>query len=99
MALIPTPFLKLQHPFTCTIAAPTKAGKTTFVSKLIRYADQMIYPSPSKIIWCYSEWQDAYEKLSTVEFYHGLPDIEELRENETPMLLAFDDLMTEVKKF
>lgn len=100
MNLIHTPFLQLQHPFTCIVAAPTKAGKTTFVSRLITHASQMIKPPPKKIIWCYTEWQLAYEQLAqSVEFVQGLPDLSALREcKEKPMLIVLDDLMSEIKK-
>ena len=97
MELLPTPFLKFQHPFTCMVAAPTKAGKTTFVSKLIHHATSMVDPPPQKIIWCYGEWQDAYRKLPNVEFWKGLPSTESLRNNKAPTLLVLDDLMSETK--
>lgn len=100
LELIESPFIKLQHPFTCIVAAPTKAGKTTFVARLVKNADLMICPKPQKILWCYSEWQTSYEQLSSmVTFHKGLPDINELK--KTPhvvKLLIFDDLMSEVSK-
>jgi hypothetical protein len=94
---IHTPFLRLQHPFTCIVAAPTKAGKTTFVARLIQHANEMITPPPEQIIWCYSEWQPAYDKLSEVHFCQGLPDEDMLRE-KMPKLVVLDDLMAEVRK-
>ena len=94
-----TPFLKFQHPFTCIVAAPTKAGKTTFVSKLINFADELIEPAPKNIIWCYSEWQPAYEKLPKVSFIQGLPELTTLRKcKRSPTLIVLDDLMSEIKR-
>lgn len=103
MEPIPTPFLKFQHPFTCIVAAPTKAGKTTFVSRLVRQAPRMVEPPPRRILWCYSEWQSAYDKLPQVHFVHGLPDLTTLRQQCTtsqssPTLVILDDLMNEITK-
>jgi len=97
--VIPTPFLKFQHPFTCIVAAPTKAGKTTFVAKLVTHAKEMINPPPQRIIWCYSEWQEAYSKLPQVEFHQGLPDTSELqKDKDEAKLVILDDLMSEIVK-
>ncbi len=59
----------------------------------------MIEPPPEKIIWCYKEWQSAYESMKGVELCDGLPDLDALREDrETPKLLILDDLMDSLKK-
>jgi len=54
----PLPF---RHPSTILIAGPTGSGKTEFVVKLL--TQHGIDPFPERIIWVYSEWQDAYERI------------------------------------
>lgn len=90
--------IRLKHPFTCLVAGPTKAGKTTFVTQLIQHRNTMITVPPEKIWWCYSEYQPAYDKLKNdVTFVKGLVDISLIRElSPTPQLLILDDLMTEL---
>jgi len=90
-----------QHPFTCIVAGPTKAGKTQFVKKFVKYAQSMVYPAPAEIIWCYTEWQKAYEELAPlgITFIEGVPPIDELKKSkDIPKLLILDDLMTDLQK-
>ena len=91
--------LHFKHPFTCIVGGPTKAGKTVFVKKLVQCAVDMIVPVPERIIWCYTEWQPAYQELAgTVTMVEGLPDISDLRSYKKPQLLILDDLMQELKR-
>jgi hypothetical protein len=91
-----------KHPFTCSIAGPTKSGKTQFAKKFITNVSQLITPKPEKIIFCFSEWQPAYEELNRIpelEFCEGLPDIAELKRTQNqPKLVVLDDLMHECSK-
>ena len=65
----------------------------------------MIDQPPERIIWCYSQWQNAYTQLlmmiPTIEFVKGIP---ESLENETYLdvnirnLIVIDDQMIEAGK-
>ena len=73
---------KLVHPFTALVAGMTGSGKTVWVKSLLENADKTISPPPQRIIWCYAQWQPAYEKLMNslpgIEFVKGIPeDLEE----------------------
>ena len=85
-----------KHPFTAIVAGPTKCGKTYFVERFIRHIDKLMIPQPSQIIWCYGEWQPAYERLKQygVEFHDGLPDTRDW-DAGTRRLCILDDLMNE----
>jgi hypothetical protein len=87
----------MEHPFTCMVAGPTKAGKTMFVRKLIE--SSVIYPKIEKIWWCYSEDQPLYKNMKrNVNFVHGMPDLQHIRAfSPRPQLLILDDLMQEMK--
>jgi len=87
--------LPLRHPFTALVAGPTGCGKTRFVFKLIENARFLIEPPPSKIVYCYGEYQqlfDAYK--SRVTFHRGLPKLEDFDGSES-VLIVIDDLMNE----
>lgn len=89
-----TPF-QLKHEFTMVVAGPSKSGKTEFVKKLVENT-HWISPSPEKIIWCYREWQPAYETLQhRVKFIRNIPEDDEklVADIETRHLLIFDDMM------
>ena len=85
-----------KHPFTSVIAGPTGSGKTYFVERFITHIDKMMTPTPDEIIWCYSEYQPAYEQLSRqgVVFVEGLPKTDEWDTNKR-RLVIIDDLMNE----
>jgi septin family protein len=53
---------QLKHEFTMVVAGPSKSGKTEFVKQLEQNT-LWISPPPEKIVWCYREWQKAYESL------------------------------------
>jgi septin family protein len=91
--------LRFAHPFTCLVAGPTKAGKTTFVKNLIKNRSNLISEPLSKIWWCYGEYQESYEELKNdVLFIKGFPDMSVLREHSPlPQLLILDDLMQELQ--
>ena len=87
-----------KHPFTCIVAGPTGCGKTTFVTRLLRFASAIIDLPPERIVWCYGRWQKTYasmaETMPEVEFVDGLPDPNTFRP-ETRTLVVLDDLMAE----
>ena len=89
------------HPFTCLIAGPTQSGKTTLLKKILENNQLYIQPPPTRVIYCYSRWQDNFDilKLSipNIEFKIGLIDIDELSKVQNNLVIL-DDLMTESEK-
>ena len=55
-----------KHPFSCLVAGPSQSGKTTFVERLIKLREEMIFPTPKLVIWYYSEFQPAYKRMTGV---------------------------------
>ena len=85
-----------KHPFSCLVAGPSQSGKTTFVERLIKHRNEMIYPVPKSIIWHYSEFQPAYESMSNVvTFKKGVPTDVQLK-SYSGNLVIIDDLMSEM---
>ena len=91
-----------QHPFSCIVAGPSKAGKTVFVSKFLKHVDYICSTSPAEIIWAFAEYQPHYRELACnprVRLCHGIPAMTQLKQNvHIPKLLVFDDLMNEFKR-
>ena len=88
-----------EHPFTCIVAGPTKVGKTEWVKRLVSLKEKLIVPVPIKVIWCYTEWQPAYQNLDGIEWHEGVPEISKLQQDkDQPKMLVLDDLMDTLKK-
>lgn len=86
---------QFKHEFTMVVAGPSKSGKTEFVKKLVENT-HWITPYPEKIVWCYREWQSAYESLQDrVKFIRNIPEDDEklVADLNTRHLLIFDDMM------
>lgn len=84
-------FPRLVHPSTCLVAGPTGSGKTNFVRRLLRH--EMFTPAPSRVIYCFGAWQQAFEEMTNVDFIDGLPgELHEVRD----ALIIIDDLMNEL---
>jgi len=89
--------LTLKHPFTAIVAGPTSCGKTRFVFRLIDNVTQMIDPPPTKILYCYGEYQQLFRHYPHVIFHHGLPNLNDFDGSE-PVLTILDDLMHETNE-
>ena len=89
---------KFKHPFTCVIAGPTGSGKTMFIERFLQNLPVLMTHVPKKVIYCYGEWQNSYERLTQysgdISFVEGLPDLDGLQSGE-PRLIILDDLMGE----
>lgn len=57
----------------------------------------MIEPHPSKIIYCYGEYQQLFRQYPQVTFHEGLPDMNDFDGSE-PILLVVDDLMDQTNE-
>ena len=65
-----------KHPFSCLLAGPSQSGKTKFVERLIKFREEMIFPTPKLVIWHYSEFQPAYERMTNVVTFKKVVPIE-----------------------
>lgn len=85
--------LQFRHPSCTVIAGPSQSGKTTFLSSLIASRERMFAPPVGRVIYCYGQYQSAFDAMSNVEFVQG-PDYERLLDPSVPTLLVLDDLMS-----
>ena len=42
-------------PFTCIVSGSSGSGKTTFVERLLKERNEIIQPSPLKVLYCFGE--------------------------------------------
>ena len=90
--------INFKHPFCMTVAGPSQCGKTWFIMELLKRRNAIIYPPPSRIIYCYSVWQENFEEIKQnidfIEFNNGLPKIDDINQSENNLIIL-DDLMSE----
>lgn len=90
---------KLQRLFTSVVAGPTGCGKSVWVLTLIDNVQQMIEPAPTRILYCYGEYQPVFNNYSSVNFHEGLPELgDEAFDGREPTLMIDDDLMSETNQ-
>jgi len=89
--------LTFKHPVTDMVVGPTFCGKTRFVFRLIDNVVSMLEPPPSKIMYCYGEYQQLFCRYPQVIFHEGLLDMDNFDGRE-PILLIVDDLVQETKE-
>ena len=66
---------KLHHPFTAIVAGPMGSSKSEWVLRLINQAKEIIEPPPSRIWYCYGEFQPTFNNYPQIHFHEGLPDL------------------------
>ena len=91
--------LLFQHPCNIYISGPSGCGKTEFVRKLIDYREDLFNIVPEKVVWCYKEWQPAYnlmkESFNFIKFIDGIPEDENeiVSDPSISHLIVFDDML------
>lgn len=91
--------VRFRFPWSGLVAGPSMSGKTEWAMKLVENIGEMSTVNPDVILWHYSEWQPAYDKLrSIVTFQEGLPDLQALRNDSRNKLLIIDDMLDEYSK-
>ena len=92
--------LFFKHPANIFISGPSGSGKTEFVKKMIDYKEDLFNILPQRIVWCYKEWQPAYNILkeregSNLTFVAGIPndDDEIVSDPIFTHLIVFDDML------
>lgn len=84
-----------KHPFTCLVAGPTQSGKTHFIFELLKNLHVLIEPVPTKIIWCYGEYQEKLDDLpANVHKSYALEALDQINPAEKNLVII-DDLMDE----
>lgn len=92
--------LKFKLPFGMIIAGPSSSGKSTFLTKYLAEADNLVEPPPKSILYCYGEYNDTITLLqkSGINVCFGVPTEEILKQQPKPFILVLDDLMLSIEE-
>lgn len=86
------------------IVAPTNSGKSTLVTDILKYKQQLFDDPPLRIMFCYRYTQSIFEDLTAthapqIDFHFGLPSEDEIDAFSHPdehRLIVLDDLATDI---
>ena len=88
--------VRFKVPSNFYISGQSQCGKSYLVRRLLYYLNELFHPVPSKVIYCYGEYQKEFDELHGVDLIEGFPeDLNELTRGHEQTLLILDDLMSE----
>ena len=91
--------VRFKVPANFYISGQSQCGKSYLVRRLLYYLNELFHPVPSRVIYCYGEYQKEFDELHGVDFIEGFPeDLNELTRGHEQTLLILDDLMSECSK-
>ena len=94
--------VKLESPCTIIVSGVSFSGKSTLIKKMLTRANGVFKVPPSKIIYCYSIWQEKLfeeikDTVENISFHKGLVDEEVFNSNDNVhSICVIDDLMVDV---
>ena len=91
--------VRFKVPYNFYISGQSQCGKSYLVRRLLYYLNDLFHPVPSKVVYCYGEYQKEFDEMHGVEFIEGFPeDLNALTRGHEQTLLVLDDLMSECSK-
>ena len=89
--------VRSKTPANFYICGQTQAGKSHFTRCMLHHLEELFYPVPTKIIYCYGEYQREFDKLPPhVELMEGFPDnLSDMVRGHDHSLVLLDDLMSQ----
>ena len=89
--------VRFRTPTNFFICGQTQSGKSYLTRRILQNAEELFEPVPTKIIYCYGEYQKEFEELSPcIEMIEGFPDdIGSLTRGHKNSLIVLDDLMSQ----
>jgi len=81
------------------VAGPTGSGKYKWVLRLIDHANEITEPPPTRIWYCYGEFQPTLNTYPWLHFHEGLPELSDrVFDGLESTLIILDDLMSETSQ-
>ena len=89
--------VRFKTPANFYVCGQTQAGKSHFTRRMLRHLEELFYPVPTKIIYCYGEYQKKFDELPpNVELMEGFPDnLNDMVRGHDSSLVVLDDLMAQ----
>jgi Poxvirus A32 protein len=101
---------RLTQPFNMLVSGPSKSGKTTFISNLLKSMEDMFQNKPKHVILYYANVQPLYNELfesklinEMINFNDAEPTYEDIHDkvepykNDNGSLIIFDDTLSDIK--
>ncbi len=95
--------VRFKTPANFYICGQSQSGKSYLVRSMLYNMNELFNPVPSKILYCYGEYQSEFEKMAqiipNISFIKGFPDnVYDILEGYDNSLVVIDDLMSECAK-
>jgi hypothetical protein len=89
--------VRFKTPANFFICGQTQSGKSYLTRRILQNMGELFDPVPTKIIYCYGEYQKKFGELSpSVEMIEGFPDdIGSLTRGHENSLIVLDDSMSQ----
>ena len=89
--------VRFKTPANFYVCRQTQAGKSHLTRHMLRHLEELFYPVPTKIIYCYGEYQKNFDELPPyVELMEGFPDnLNNMVCGHDHCLVVLDDLMSQ----
>ena len=89
--------VRFKTPANFYVCGQTQAGKSHITRRMLRHLEELFYPVPTKIIYCYGEYQKKFDELPpNVELMEGFPDnLNDMVRDHDSSLVVLDDLMSQ----
>lgn len=101
---------RLIQPFNLLVSGPSKSGKTTFVSDLLKVSGEMFTRKPDYVLLYYTNNQPIYQELIKSKFINEMinfnteePKYDDIHSKVIPFkkkngsLIIFDDTLSDIK--
>ena len=74
--------VRFKTPANFYICGQSQCGKSVLVRSILNHLDELFNPVPSKIVYCYGEYQSAFDDLMQknpdITFVEGLTEYDQL---------------------
>ncbi len=91
--------VRFKVPANFYVSGQSQSGKSSLIRQLLQYTNELFHPVPTKIIYCYGEYQKEFEELRDVDLIEGFPsNLDDLTKGHDHSIVVLDDLMSECSK-
>jgi hypothetical protein len=95
--------VRFKTPENFYICGQSQSGKSYLVRSLLNHLNYLFDPVPSKIVYCYGEYQHLFDDMAqtipNIDFIEGFPtNLYNILESHRKSLVIIDDLMSECSK-
>ena len=92
--------VRFKTPANFYIAGQSQSGKSYLTRSILYNLEELFHPVPTKVIYCYGEYQKEFGELlktiPNIELVDGFPDdLYSFCDGHTNSLVILDDLMSQ----